>query len=101
MAAMSAGCGAPEYPLQFVNDLPQAVVIEGCKGCAGGREVDPDQSVRLKVEQDIVVKVTTVGGTVVGCGYTPAGASTSDVVPTKASDFEGLLCESPAGEKRR
>lgn len=99
LVASSAGCGASEYPLQFTNDLSQAVVIEGCRGCAGGREVDPDQSVSLKVEQDVIIKVTMADGTVVGCGYTPAGASTSEAVPTRASDFAGLLCETPPGRE--
>lgn len=100
LLAASAACGDPEYPLLFVNDLSQAVIVEGCKDCADGRKVEPDQSVSLTVEQDVTVRVTKADGTVVGCGYTTDGASTSDVVPTKASFFENLLCDTPPGQKR-
>lgn len=100
LAAASAGCGATEYRLQFENDLPQAVVVEGCKGCADGREVEPGQSVPLKAEQDVILKVTTAEGTVIGCAYQPAGGSTSDPLPYKASSFKGGLCEAPPGRER-
>lgn len=102
VAVALPGCGSPEYPLEFVNDLSQAVVVEGCLDCADGREVEPGQSLSLKTEADVIVRVTRADGTVVGCGYTPAdGGSTSDIIPTKASFFEGLICDTPPGQKRR
>lgn len=102
VAVALPGCSAPEYPLEFVNDLSQSVVVEGCLNCADGRVVEPGQSVSLKTEQDVTVKVTRADGTVVGCGYTlEGGGSTSDIIPTKASFFEGLICDTPPGQKRR
>jgi hypothetical protein len=96
------GCGTPEYPFEFVNDLSQAVVVEGCLDCADGRMVEPGQSVPLKVEPDVIVRVTRADGIVVGCGYTPeGGGSTSDIIPTKASFLEGLVCDTAPGIKRR
>jgi hypothetical protein len=89
----TAGCGAIEYRLQFVNDLSQAVVVEGCKDCADGRQVGPGESVPLKVAQDVIIKVTMTDGAVVGCLYQPSGGSTSDPLPYKASDFKDGVCE--------
>lgn len=100
LAVSSTGCGAAGYRLEFVNDLPQTVAVEGCKSCAGGREVDPGQSLPLTVEQDVIIKVMMADGTVVGCAYQPAGASSSDPLPIKAADFEHLLCDAPSGEER-
>lgn len=100
MAAALSGCGATEYSREFENDLSQPVVVEGCVGCGSGRQVGVGDAVTLKVEQDIIVRVTTTDGTVVGCAYAPGGGSTSEPERVKASDYEGLLCESPPGEKR-
>lgn len=81
-------------------DLSQPVIVEGCVGCGNGRQIGVGESVDLKVEQDIIIRVTTADGTVVGCAYEPAGGSTSEPVAVKASDYEGLLCEGVPGEKR-
>ena len=96
---MSA-CGATEYSREFENDLSQPVVVEGCVGCGSGREVGVGESVPLKVEQDVIVRVTTAEGTVVGCAHEPAGGSTSEPVAVRASDYHGLLCDAAPGEKR-
>lgn len=100
LAASLSGCGATEYSREFENDLPQPVVVEGCVGCGNGRQVGVGESVALKVEQDIIIRVTTADRTVVGCAYEPAGGSTSEPVAVKASDYKGLLCEGAPGEKR-
>jgi hypothetical protein len=100
LAASLSGCGAIEYSRQFENDLSQPVVVEGCVGCGSGREVGVGDSVPLKVEQDVVVRVTTADGTVVGCAYEPGGGSTSEPVAVRASDYQGLLCDTAQGTKR-
>jgi hypothetical protein len=100
LAGCLSGCGAIEYSREFENDLSQPVVVEGCVGCGNGRQVGAGESVALKVEQDIIIRVTTSDGTVVGCAYEPAGGSTSEPVTVKASNYKGLLCEGAPGEKR-
>lgn len=100
VTASLSGCGATEYSRQFENDLPQPVVVEGCVGCGSGRVVGVGESVALKVEQDVIVRVTTADGSVVGCAYAPAGGSTSEPVTIKASDYEDLLCDAAPGKKR-
>lgn len=95
-----AGCGATEYRVQLANDLAQAVVVEGCEGCGGGRAVGPEQSVPLQVEELVVIKISMTDGTVVGCAYQPAGGSTSEPLSVKASDFKDLLCDTAPGAKR-
>lgn len=100
MASSLSGCGATEYSREFTNDLSQPVVVEGCVGCGSGRQVGVGESVALKVEQDIIIRVTTADRAVVGCAYEPAGGSTSEPLAVKASDYKGLLCEGAPGEKR-
>lgn len=100
LTASLSGCGTTEYGREFENDLSQPVVVEGCVGCGEGRQVGVGESVGLKFEQDIIIRVTTADRSVVGCAYEPAGGSTSEPVAVKASDYEGLLCEGEPGEKR-
>ena len=100
LAASLSGCGTTVYSREFTNDLSQPVVVEGCVGCGSGREVGVGESVTLKVEQDIIIRVTTADRTVVGCAYEPEGGSTSEPVAVTASDYKGLLCEGAPGEKR-
>lgn len=100
LAASLSGCGTTEYSREFENDLSQPVIIEGCVGCGNGRQVGVGESLDLKVEPDIIIRVTTADSTVVGCAYEPAGGSTSEPVAVKASDYKGLLCEGTPGEKR-
>lgn len=100
LAASLAGCGATEYSREFENDLSQPVVVEGCVGCGNGRQVGVGESVDLKFEEDIIIRVTTADRTVVGCAYEPAGGSTSEPVAVRASDYKGSLCEGAPGKKR-
>ena len=97
--ASLSGCGATEYSREFENDLSQPVIVEGCVGCGSGRQVRMGESVSLKIKQDVIVRVTTADGTVVGCAYEPAGGSTSEPVAVRASDYQGLLCDTAPEEK--
>lgn len=92
-ALLLTACGAPEYSVVFQNDLSSPVVVRGCEACGSGHVVQPSETWRYRIGQDVDTKVTMVDGSVIGCAYIPSGASSSDPIPQRASGFEGLICD--------
>lgn len=45
------------------------------------------------IGQDVDTQETMVDGFVIGCAYIPSGASSSDPIPQRTSEFEGLICD--------
>jgi hypothetical protein len=92
-AVALSGCGATSHSFAFKNDLPDAVIVEGCADCGVGHVVRPGETHQYEIAEEVVIKVTRSGGTVLGCAYIPKGASASERMEQSASDFEGLTCD--------